>query len=378
MGTQDPFFLSHQSLRLQQTVNEAWRAQLLRCWSPKTSLLYTCPPDKVRPAREFDDGPGFYRWQKEVKGKDTYGAGMEDCALIGGVALSGLCDRWAVLHDAETAEMAGRLACGLMNLAVGHGFKGFIARGLCEEDSHSICSLSSRDQFTHWLDGLWRYCASGMATAAFLSEFARALVATSRFLRSRCTPERNWNFGMADGSPDPLGICTMWGPDLHPHEQARLPMFYLATWAMTEDMRWSDCYEEYADEAIVQSLRMADPSAVSGIPCYSLLQANVSLGLLLALETEPARHAHLREAMDAVAQEARRRIDLETQDPSKRFYGMCDDGELALTALTAPSCDVRDLVPFLDLAITREEIADPCRAAHLLAAWWRCRVRAGG
>ena len=355
--------------RLCRRADEAWRIQLARCWSPKTSLLYTCPPGEVRPAREFDDGPGFFRFQRGVAGKDTYGAGMEDCALIGGVALAGLCDRWSVLHDAETADMAGKLARGLLNLATAHGIPGFVARGLCEEDGRSVCSLSSRDQYTHWLHGLWRYAASGMAPAPFLSEATRTLVTVARFLEKRCTPERNWNFGMADGGDDPLGICTMWGPDLHPHEAARLPMFFLAAWAKTEDARWSDLYERFADEAIAQSLRMANPAEVSGVPCYSLLQANCSLELLLALETVPARHARIRQAMEAVATEAHRRIAVELQDPGRRFYGMCDDGELALASLLAPSEDP-DVLPFLELALSRDE-AGACRAAHLLAACWR-------
>lgn len=361
---------------LRRKADEAWRVQMARCWSSKTSLVYDCPPTGVRPAREFDDGPGYFRFQRGVAGKDTYGAGMGDCALVGGVALAGLCDRWSVLHDAESADMAVKIARGLLNLTTAHGFPGFVARGLCEEDGRSICALSSRDQYTHWLHGLWRFVSSGMAQPQFRREFRQALVTVAGFLESRCTPARGWNFGMADGSDDPLGICTMWGPDLHPHEFARLPMFFLAAWAETGDTRWRDQYERFADEAIANSLRMEDPANVSGIPCYSLLQANCSLELLLALEASSDRKTRIGMAMEAVAAEARRRIDVELHDHSRRFYGMCDDGELALASLLAQSDDAR-ILPFIELAVGRDETG-PCRAAHLLAACWRLRLRRVG
>jgi len=65
--------------------------------------------------------------------------------------------------------------------------------------------------------------------------------------------------------------------------------------------------------------------------------------------------------------------------PDMKHYGMCWDGELALTQLLAPGSPGSDsLRPFLELTIRR---SDPnrwgvCRAAHVMAAYWRAR-RAG-
>ena len=361
---------------LAAAVDAGWAACMEKCWSPRTSLVYTCVPSKVRPAKAFDDGPGYYVWQKGVKGKDHYGEGMGDCALICGTALSGLVDRFAVTGDPKTKETAVRVARGVLNLAVLHGRKGFVARGICAEDGRSICALSSRDQYTHWLHGLFRYARSGMADPAFVREFTEELANVAAFMERRSTPERNWNFGMADGSDDPRGICTMWGPDLHPHEQARLPMIYGVAWAMTGDGRWKALYEAIADEALDRSQGMADPKESVRMPCYSLLQAMCSFEAILMFERDAARVAKLRAAMKATALAASKRAAAELADRRRRFYGMCDDGELALTMAMHPEgidAALRD--SFRELAVTRQDLrtAGTCRNAHVYAAYWRSR-----
>ena len=359
-------------------VDAGWKACMDACWSPKTSLVYGCAPSKVRPAKAFDDGPGYYRWQRDVKGKNHYGEGMGDCALICGTALSGIVDRWLVTGDSETRELAAKVARGVLNLAVLHGFKGFVARGICEEDGRSVCSLSSRDQYTHWLHGLLRYVESGLADEAFRREFAAALADVAAFMERKCTPERNWNFGMVDGSDDPRGICTMWGPDLHPHEQARLPMVYGAAARVTGDGHWRELYGKYIDEALAKSQGMADEKETRIMPCYSLLQAMCSFEILLLVEKDPARVALIRKAMEATAAAAEKRARLELAQPRKTFYGMCDDGELSLTMAMLPGeGDAAFKSEFLSRTLARAPLAisGTCRNAHVYAAYWRSRNR---
>ena len=112
----------------------------------------------MSPAKDFPGGL--------LKPDLGYGTGLEDCAINGGVALSGLVDKWLVTHDASTAADAEKVAQGLLNLVNAHPYKGFVARGLCVEDGKSICRLSSRDQVTHWMHGLSRYYAGGFAPEA--------------------------------------------------------------------------------------------------------------------------------------------------------------------------------------------------------------------
>ena len=363
-----------------ESVNAGWAKCMEQKWSPKTSLVYECTPDKVRPAKAFDDGPGYFRFQENVPGKNHYGEGLADCALICGTALSGLVDRWAVAPDAETKAMAAKVARGVLNLAKLHGFKGFVARGICAEDGKSICSLSSRDQYTHWLHGLYRYAKSGMADAAFVQEFATEAANVAAFMKAKCTPERNWNFGMCDGSADPRGICTMWGPDLAPHEQARLPMIYLIAWDLTGDAQWKTEYEKYADEALDKSQGMADDRQTGRMPCYSLLQAQCSFELIRAVEKSPVRLKKLDAAMAATARAAANRTKVTLKNPKKTFYGMCFDGELSLTMAMCPSAvDAQLRADFLAQVVDREDLlkAGTCRNAHVFAAWWRAERNDG-
>lgn len=366
---------------LDRSVDAGWAVCMERFWSPRTSLVYTCPPESVCPASRFDDGPGYFRFRENVKGKDHYGEGMADCALICGTALSGLVDRYAVTGDPATRRTAAQVARGVLNLATSHRFPGFVARGLCAEDGKSVCSLSSRDQYTHWLHGLFRYVTSGMAEASFREEFVAALVEVARYMERLCTPERNWNFGMADGSPDPRGICTMWGPDLHPHEQARLPMIYGAAARLTGDSRWKGLYEKHVDEALDKSQGMADVRETDRMPCYSLLQAMCSFETIRRFETRPDRVKKIAAAMSATAIVAAGRARAELKDHGRRYYGMCDDGELALTMAMLPEGVESGLEKdFLALVVNRHPLgeAGSCRNAHVLAAWWRSRSRQEG
>ena len=161
---------------LGQIVDGAFADCFTRCWSPRTSLLYGCGVKYVKKAATFKNG--LYDWYQGSK--EGYGAGMGDCAISDAVALSGCVDRWAALKQegvsaddprfAQTADWAAKLAQGLLNLASKHGYTGFVARGLCEEDGTSLCSLSSIDQHTPWVHGLYRYAHAPMARPATVAE----------------------------------------------------------------------------------------------------------------------------------------------------------------------------------------------------------------
>ena len=77
-------------------------------YSPKTGGIYITAPDKVNPAKDFPGGL--------LKPEFGYGTGLEDCAINGGVALSGLVDKWLVMRDAATAADAAKIARGLQDV----------------------------------------------------------------------------------------------------------------------------------------------------------------------------------------------------------------------------------------------------------------------
>ena len=360
------------------------------CYSPKTSLLYGAPTNKVKPASAFTNG--IFDWYKGIPG--GYGAGMGDCALIDGVALSGCVDRWTALAKrgfkpedpkiVETAEWAAKLARGLLNLSFRHGYTGFVARGLCEEDGKSICSLSSIDQHTHWTHGLWRYARSPFARRDLVDEFKVRVVEVARRMERMVVPERDYNFGLCDGRPDPRGICKMyWG---EPRTgSARLASIYLAAYDLTKDAHWRELYERYAEDAATGAARMeaekaANPKWKWITPAYTLLQNASSYEVLLGCEPDAGRLERLRTGLRMGAKEADFRARDMWRNPRKSWYGMCADGELALAQLMSPDWEYDEV----ERAILAKAIRKSppwawgtCRAAHLFAAYWRCQVRFG-
>ena len=93
---------------LRAWADAAWTRVMATFYSPKTGNIYTTTPDKVSPAKDFPGGllkPGL-----------GYGRGLEDCAINGGVALSGLVDKWLATRDASVSADAEKVARGLLNL----------------------------------------------------------------------------------------------------------------------------------------------------------------------------------------------------------------------------------------------------------------------
>jgi len=355
-------------------VNGGWKQLMAKNWSPKTGLIYGCTPDRVQPAADFKDG--LLKW---CNGSPFgYGRGMGDCAIVNGVALSMLCDKHAVTKDPAAAEDAKKIAIGLLNLASAHGYKGFVARGLCQEDGKSICSLSSRDQVTHWVHGLWRYCRSGLADGETKARFAALLADVAEMMLKNVTAENDWDFLQADGSSDPRGICKMWGA-VYPHEAARLPMIYAAAWEVTGDGKWKELYERYIDEALAKTLAIKDQPPIHWhgvMPTYSLLQMNTSLEVLLGIEKNPARRSKMAEAAACAARMADERAMDMKANPKKKYYGLCVDGEIALAQLLAPgwkySADERG---YLAAGLSRPLAGSGAfNVSHMAAAYWRARL----
>ena len=103
--------------------------------------------------------------------------------------------------------------------------------------------------------------AGGGRIAALLADVAGLML-------KNVTPENDWNFLQADGSPDPRGICKMWG-EVYPHEAARLPMIYAAAWEVTGDGKWKELYERYIDKALEMAAQVnAEATHVSALAAF--------------------------------------------------------------------------------------------------------------
>lgn len=353
---------------LRTWVDAAWNRVMSTFFSPKTGNIYTTTPDRVSPSRDFPGGL--------LKPELGYGTGLEDCAIIGGVALSGLVDKWWVTRDSETAADAERVARGLLNLVNAHPYRGFVARGLCVEDGMSICRLSSRDQVTHWMHGLHRHYMSGMATESIKDEIRSAFVAVAARMERNVTKENNWNFLQADGTMDPRGICRM--RETNPHEAARLAMVYALAWNVSGDARWQKLYLAHRAEALEGScaLGTCPTEIIKGLmPDYTLLQMNTSLEAILEVESDEKYRAKAIGAMVTCARLARGRAP---GIGSRDSRWLCGCAEVHLAQMMVPyetfayGDHQRALLANAIVHVPAEKVGS-CRATHLFAAFWRAK-----
>lgn len=360
------------------SVDQAWADQM-KTLDPKTSVVTGCDISKSAPP--VDATNNLYRMYKGRKG--GWGPpGVGDAPLICGTALSGLVDKWNATGDETARRDAAKVAKGLLNLASLHGYPGFVCRGFCS-DGRTTVSLSSRDQYTHWAHGLWRYATSSMMEkdSPLLPEMKARMNEVAAFMTKRVTAESGWNFGLADSpEKDYRGICTMWGADVWPHEAARLPMLYLVAYMITGEGKWRDEYERYIDEALEITLRvetLTRQKIDARMPCYALYQANASIEPIFAYESKrgsqgAARAAKALRAMQDFAKIALQRIG--ECNPQKPPYGMCWDGELALTVLLTPGMECAErLDAFLAESVKRRNLekCDLCRVAHIMSVYYR-------
>lgn len=321
-------FTDKEYAEMTERLDLAWKRMFDVYYSPKTRLFYGSPLKYVSPASVFTDG-----FLDPDKDKAGYGAGMADCSIFGGVLLSMLADKYEVTNDNQLADVALDTFKGLKLCATVHGKPGFVARGVCLEDGRSVCLTSSRDQYTHFVHGLWRYYHSPLCNDATRTEIRTLISAVADRMIKNVTPENDYDFLRADDSRDPRGICRMW--DVHPHEAARLPMIYAAAWDICGDRKYFDLYREYLAPAIDQTLTLPSLSPAhirATMPTYTLLQMQSSLELLYDLEPDKAMKARIVDAMQPVAEMAARRA-IRINGGEEKY--LCAAGEATLSQLMA-------------------------------------------
>lgn len=231
------------------------------------------------PGKELAHLPTAEEVKRQYPNPCGYSTGMEDGMILGGAMLSLLCDRYAVTKEKDLRERAAEVFSGMRLSATVHGVRGFVARNVCPEDEKSTYINSSRDQYTHFVHGLWKYYHSPLASKSAKAEIRTILAAVADRMIEFVIPENDYDFCRADGTRCPLGICRMW--NVQAHEAARLPMIYAAAWDVTRDERYRTQWRKYVADAVAQS---ANP--VETKPAYALLQMQSSLELLYELEPD--------------------------------------------------------------------------------------------
>lgn len=277
---------------LERRIDLAWEVALRRFFHPGTRLFYDYVTS-FDPGRGLDHLPTPDEVRRCHPNVCGWGTGMEDSAINGGTSLAMICDRHAVRPHPADREQARMVFLGLRSLAEVHGVPGFVARSVCPADGRSVYPNSSRDQYTHVVHGLWHYFRSDLPEAEERADIRRILGDIARYAERCATPDHGFSLADLHGRP---AVCSgLLGG--HPHEAARLPMFYAAAWSVGGDGHWREACLRHLDAAIDRSLEL-DPAMAA----YPKLQMQCSLELLLGSGIcAPAQAAAIRQAMRIVA-----------------------------------------------------------------------------
>lgn len=386
--------------RLQKKAGEAWRYAWQRLFHPRTKLFYDFVSSFDAETR-FDHLPTVEEIARQYPNTNGWATGMEDSSISAGVMMSLICDRYTATGDEALRTAAGKVFAGMVLCGTLSPAKGLVLRSVSPRDGKSYYFESSRDQYTHFAHGLWRFYHSPLADDAQRTTMREMIAAVCARLERHMTPEHGFAICMEDGRPG--NVDGMW--HVAPHEAARLPMIYLIGWALTGDRHWRAQYRRYARRAASASLQVPLEMRTP----YAYLQEQVSLEALYALENEDAELKDLwRQGMEFVAGRIERfawqcldyePVDITTADldwrrwPMKNFWGRMagecpreilqenrtirEPGEALLAQLMCPdrplSADQRALLERL-IGRTDYSAVITYASQYPLAAYWRARA----
>ncbi|RBP42640.1 hypothetical protein DES53_106349 [Roseimicrobium gellanilyticum] len=170
---------------------------------------------------------------------------IEDGPFFGGLYLDGLCNRWSVRRDEESAEKAHRIAAGLMKLAERSETPGFVPRGL-GADGKSHYPASSEDQVFPWFYGLWCYVRSGLVSGSERTRIVEKLQSTAVALEGH-----QWRVPCA--RPEYGYRGTFVRPTAH--DAARFLFLLRAMHQLTGEERWLTQYHERLQEKVGPTMK---------------------------------------------------------------------------------------------------------------------------
>ncbi|MDO4630180.1 MAG: hypothetical protein Q4C70_13455, partial [Planctomycetia bacterium] len=268
------------------------------CYSSKTHLFYSVPIEKL---------PSLARFRDMDPNPVGYGSGADDCTLYGGTLLFGLVELYDLTHDDALRPLVYDAWLGMRNVGSAHHIWGFVSRGLHPDDKTATYATSSRDQYTHYAESLWRFYRSPLCDEETRGEIRELLAVLADSLMEEITQENDFSILRADGMHDPRGLHKMW--NVYAHESARLPMIYAAAWEVTGDDKYYQECQKYLDVALEDSLSLPTRprSEVNGwVPTYSFYQMQCSLELLEAVipEADPKGKIQKEKIRQAIQQTA--------------------------------------------------------------------------
>jgi len=256
---------------------KAWNVSWSHYFRPETNLFYDYVSSKD-PDTCQDHLPAADEVKRQFPNTCGWGTGMEDSAISAGVWMAAVCDRFDATGDWTMKTVAEKIWDGMELLVKVSKAPGFLARSVCIEDRQSHYIESSRDQYTHYCHGIWRFYHSPLAGETQRTAMRRIITDICTRMEKFVVPENNYSLCREDGKPG--AVDKMW--ETWCHEWARLPMIYLIGWNLTGEEHWRDLYRRYAWKAARESVT----SPIWFRVAYAYQQAVFSLEPLVALERE--------------------------------------------------------------------------------------------
>ena len=273
---------------------EAWQATWERFYDQRTHLFYdhVCSYD---PEKRLALLPTPEEIGRQYPNRNGWGTGMEDCAISAGVMMSMICDRFEATRDRSLGGPAGQVFAGMVLIGTLSPSQGFVIRGVCPADQRSHYSESSRDQYTWYAYGLWRYYHSALSSPPERTKMRQIIQAICTRLERNVVLNHDYHLGREDGTSDGR-VDKMW--NVAAHEAARLPMIYAIGADLTGKRRWQSLARQFSPAAAIQTRGDSTKTV------YALLQEQVSLEALYQLEESVELKQQWLEAMRLVSARA--------------------------------------------------------------------------
>lgn len=282
-------------------LKDAWDLLTRVLFCEKTNLIYdsVCSRD---PERRFDHLPWPEEIAQNLPNPCGWGTGMEDSMLNAGPALDAALLRAEAEPESreEALSFARKLVSGMELCTTVHGVSGYVARSVSPRDGRSCYINSSRDQFTFYTYGLWRFYHSAFADENDRTRIRTLLRRTADYCEYALTREGGRDLLRLDGR---RGIVTgVIGAMCH--EEYRLPMFFLAAYDCGGGEKYLKRYESLADHALDVTETLSESQNLWWQIALSQLQASLTVGA--KADPDPARNARIRKSWRLAAELAER------------------------------------------------------------------------
>ncbi|MBO4641408.1 MAG: hypothetical protein J5661_00910 [Bacteroidaceae bacterium] len=251
-----------------------------RFYSPKTHLFYDYITSYEK-GNELAHLPRPDEIAQQYPNPCGYGTGMEDCMISAGVMMTAVLNRYKCDKYKEGPRRAKAIFEGIERSIQSVPGEGFVARGFSPFAPNLFYFNSSRDQVTHAVMAMWEYFHSGLPSKRIQKRIRKNIRDVADRMQRNVTPENDYDFLQADGSPCKYKICKM--ENVMPHEAARLATIYAAAWDITGETKYYNLWREKIRSAAEGSLHPDSQTAT-----YGLLQMQESLALLTTLEDDLA------------------------------------------------------------------------------------------